>query len=65
MLQKDENEAILKLNPIGIIRSPYKEKFAVPRQPNLVPDVEENFICFLPMERQTVFGEKKNSAISG
>jgi tRNA-Thr(GGU) m(6)t(6)A37 methyltransferase TsaA len=24
------------LNPIGIIRSPYREKFAVPRQPSLV-----------------------------
>jgi len=26
------------LNQIGVIRSPYKEKFAVPRQPGLVPD---------------------------
>lgn len=25
-----------QINPIGIIRSPYSEKFAVPRQPNLV-----------------------------
>ncbi|WP_392565789.1 tRNA (N6-threonylcarbamoyladenosine(37)-N6)-methyltransferase TrmO [Utexia brackfieldae] len=25
------------LDPIGIIRSPYKEKFAIPRQPNLAP----------------------------
>ncbi|OCG00570.1 tRNA-Thr(GGU) m(6)t(6)A37 methyltransferase TsaA [Gilliamella sp. wkB112] len=25
------------IEPIGIIRSPYNEKFAVPRQPNLVP----------------------------
>ncbi|WP_087019197.1 tRNA (N6-threonylcarbamoyladenosine(37)-N6)-methyltransferase TrmO [Thaumasiovibrio subtropicus] len=25
------------IEPVGIIRSPYKEKFAVPRQPNLVP----------------------------
>lgn len=24
------------LNPIGILRSPYRQKFAVPRQPNLV-----------------------------
>lgn len=48
MLQKDGNEAILKLNPIGIIRSPYKEKFAVPRQPNLVPDVEGELHLFPP-----------------
>ncbi|WP_058912364.1 tRNA (N6-threonylcarbamoyladenosine(37)-N6)-methyltransferase TrmO [Entomohabitans teleogrylli] len=26
------------INPIGVIRSPYKEKFAVPRQPGLVKD---------------------------
>ena len=26
------------LQRIGVIRSPYKEKFAVPRQPGLVPD---------------------------
>lgn len=25
------------IEPIGIVRSPYKEKFAVPRQPGLVP----------------------------
>ncbi|PVF10329.1 tRNA (N6-threonylcarbamoyladenosine(37)-N6)-methyltransferase TrmO, partial [Yersinia pestis] len=25
-------------NQIGVIRSPYKEKFAVPRQPGLVED---------------------------
>nr|WP_086939049.1 tRNA (N6-threonylcarbamoyladenosine(37)-N6)-methyltransferase TrmO [Thaumasiovibrio occultus] len=26
-----------QIEPIGIIHSPYREKFAVPRQPNLVP----------------------------
>ncbi len=26
------------LTPVGIIQSPYKEKFAVPRQPGLVPE---------------------------
>ncbi|MBO0217108.1 tRNA (N6-threonylcarbamoyladenosine(37)-N6)-methyltransferase TrmO, partial [Vibrio sp. Vb2880] len=25
------------IEPIGIIETPYKEKFAVPRQPRLVP----------------------------
>ncbi|SQI42812.1 putative methyltransferase, YaeB/AF_0241 family [Leminorella richardii] len=30
--------APLSLTPIGVIRSPYKEKFAVPRQPGLVED---------------------------
>lgn len=28
----------LQLHAIGIIHSPYKEKFSVPRQPNLVQD---------------------------
>lgn len=28
----------ITLNPIGIISSPYKEKFAVPRQPGLIED---------------------------
>lgn len=28
----------LSLQPIGVIRSPYREKFAVPRQPGLVED---------------------------
>ncbi|MGL5364302.1 MAG: TrmO family methyltransferase domain-containing protein, partial [Plesiomonas shigelloides] len=28
----------LTLTPIGVIQSPYKEKFAVPRQPGLVQD---------------------------
>ncbi|MFD0967005.1 tRNA (N6-threonylcarbamoyladenosine(37)-N6)-methyltransferase TrmO [Seminibacterium arietis] len=28
----------LEIQPIGVIRSPYKEKFSVPRQPNLVED---------------------------
>ncbi|QIQ20650.1 tRNA (N6-threonylcarbamoyladenosine(37)-N6)-methyltransferase TrmO [Zophobihabitans entericus] len=26
-----------KISPVGIIRSPYKEKFAIPRQPSLAP----------------------------
>ncbi|MFC3032036.1 tRNA (N6-threonylcarbamoyladenosine(37)-N6)-methyltransferase TrmO [Pseudoalteromonas fenneropenaei] len=29
-----------QLHPIGYIRSPYKQKFAIPRQPRLVPDAK-------------------------
>ncbi|MFC0116865.1 tRNA (N6-threonylcarbamoyladenosine(37)-N6)-methyltransferase TrmO [Pseudoalteromonas xiamenensis] len=29
-----------QLSPIGYIRSPYKQKFAIPRQPRLVPDAK-------------------------
>jgi tRNA-Thr(GGU) m(6)t(6)A37 methyltransferase TsaA len=28
----------ITLNPIGILHSPYKQKFAIPRQPGLVPE---------------------------
>ncbi|WP_318504656.1 tRNA (N6-threonylcarbamoyladenosine(37)-N6)-methyltransferase TrmO [Photobacterium leiognathi] len=32
------------IDPIGIIHSPYKEKFAVPRQPRLVPSARSEII---------------------
>ncbi|SEQ44003.1 tRNA (N6-threonylcarbamoyladenosine(37)-N6)-methyltransferase TrmO [Basfia succiniciproducens] len=32
------SDTSLSLHPIAIINTPYKEKFSVPRQPNLVPD---------------------------
>ncbi|WP_318419406.1 tRNA (N6-threonylcarbamoyladenosine(37)-N6)-methyltransferase TrmO [Photobacterium leiognathi] len=32
------------IDPIGIIHSPYKEKFAVPRQPGLVPSARSEII---------------------
>lgn len=32
------------IEPIGIVRSPYKEKFAVPRQPGLVPSARSEII---------------------
>ncbi|MDG2722897.1 TrmO family methyltransferase, partial [Vibrio parahaemolyticus] len=28
------------IEPIGVIETPYKEKFAVPRQPRLVPEAK-------------------------
>ena len=33
-----------QIEPIGIVRSPYKEKFAVPRQPGLVPSARSEII---------------------
>lgn len=30
--------SVFSFNQIGVIRSPYKEKFAVPRQPGLIED---------------------------
>lgn len=32
------------ISPVGVIRSPYKEKFAVPRQPGLVPSARSELI---------------------
>ncbi|MBC7002867.1 tRNA (N6-threonylcarbamoyladenosine(37)-N6)-methyltransferase TrmO [Photobacterium sp. BZF1] len=33
-----------QIEPIGIVRSPYKEKFAVPRQPGLVPSARSEIV---------------------
>ncbi|ALU41998.1 tRNA (N6-threonylcarbamoyladenosine(37)-N6)-methyltransferase TrmO [Pseudoalteromonas rubra] len=32
------------IQPIGVIRSPYKQKFAIPRQPRLVPEAKAKLI---------------------
>ena len=32
------NDLTLTLHPIAVIHTPYKEKFSVPRQPDLVQD---------------------------
>ncbi len=34
------------IEPIGIVRSPFKEKFAVPRQPSLAPSVQAEIELF-------------------
>lgn len=39
--------AALSLQPIAVVRSPYRQKFAIPRQPNLVPQARGE-IVFLP-----------------
>ncbi|ANF71161.1 tRNA (N6-threonylcarbamoyladenosine(37)-N6)-methyltransferase TrmO [[Haemophilus] ducreyi] len=42
------NPQPLVLNPIGVIESPYDEKFSVPRQPNLVAQGKGNLTLFPP-----------------
>ncbi|KNC67517.1 tRNA (N6-threonylcarbamoyladenosine(37)-N6)-methyltransferase TrmO [Pseudoalteromonas ardens] len=32
------------IQPIGVIRSPYKQKFAIPRQPRLVPEAKAKLV---------------------
>jgi tRNA-Thr(GGU) m(6)t(6)A37 methyltransferase TsaA len=42
----------INLQPIGIIHSPFKEKFAVPRQPGLVNSVEVELELLPPYNQQ-------------
>lgn len=37
--------------PIGIVHSPYKEKFGIPRQPGLVPEAEARLELLAPYNR--------------
>ena len=45
----------LTLDPIGIIRSPYKEKFAVPRQPGLVSQAQAQLEMLPPYNEPSAF----------
>jgi tRNA-Thr(GGU) m(6)t(6)A37 methyltransferase TsaA len=37
--------------PIGFIRSPYKEKFGIPRQPGLIPEARGELVLVAPYNR--------------
>ncbi|WP_428603874.1 tRNA (N6-threonylcarbamoyladenosine(37)-N6)-methyltransferase TrmO [Sedimenticola sp.] len=37
--------------PIGVIRSPYKEKFGIPRQPGLIPEARGELVFCSPYNR--------------
>ena len=41
----------IRFEQIGVIRSPYKEKFAVPRQPGLVEDGGGELLLLPPYNR--------------
>ena len=45
----------IHLDPIGIIRSPYKEKFAVPRQPGLVGGARARLEMLPPYNEPSAF----------
>lgn len=45
----------ITLDPIGIIRSPYKEKFAVPRQPGLVTRARARLEMLPPYNEPSAF----------
>lgn len=44
-----------EINPIGIVKSPYKEKFAVPRQPRLVEQIESYIVMNPPFDNEQCF----------
>lgn len=44
-------------NPIGVIRSCFKEKFGIPRQPGLIPDAVSTLELFAPYDRLEAFAE--------
>ncbi|CAH0992390.1 tRNA (adenine(37)-N6)-methyltransferase [Sinobacterium norvegicum] len=39
------------LTPVAVVHSPYKEKFGIPRQPQLAPDVEASVELVAPFSR--------------
>ncbi len=45
----------LKIQPIGIIHSCYKEKFGIPRQAGLVPEAEAEIEIFSPYNQEEAF----------
>lgn len=42
----------IELNTLGVIKSPYKQKFAIPRQPRLVPDVTAELVFHPEFSRE-------------
>ncbi|XPE61190.1 tRNA (N6-threonylcarbamoyladenosine(37)-N6)-methyltransferase TrmO [Shigella flexneri] len=50
---------------IGVIRSPYKEKFAVPRQPGLVKSANGELHLIAPYNQADAVRGPKRSAIYG
>lgn len=53
-----------QFNVIGVIESPYKEKFAIPRQPGLIDDGQAYLRLFAPYNHpDAVHGLEKFSHI--
>jgi len=54
----------LIFNPIGIISSPYKEKFGIPRQPGLVTEAQATLTLLPPYNQpETVRGLEQFSHV--
>ncbi|WP_444995651.1 tRNA (N6-threonylcarbamoyladenosine(37)-N6)-methyltransferase TrmO [Aliikangiella sp. IMCC44359] len=48
------NEVIFSINPIGIIHSPYKEKFAIPRQPRIIDEAIGTLELYSPYNQSEI-----------
>lgn len=45
----------LRFTPIGILRSPYTDRFGIPRQPGLVTAAESRLVLLPPYDREEAF----------
>lgn len=46
---------IIKFTPIGYVRSPYTDKFGIPRQPGLVTAAQAQIVLLPPFDREEAF----------
>lgn len=46
------SEPVLGLRPIGVVRTPFREKFGIPRQGGLVDEVRATLELFSPFDRE-------------
>jgi tRNA-Thr(GGU) m(6)t(6)A37 methyltransferase TsaA len=43
--------APVEVSPVGVLYSPFRERFGIPRQPGLVPDVPGRLVFLPPYDR--------------
>ncbi len=46
---------VIRFSPIGILRSPFTDKFGIPRQPGLVTAAESRLVLLPPYDREEAF----------
>jgi tRNA-Thr(GGU) m(6)t(6)A37 methyltransferase TsaA len=47
----DAHPESFEISPVGVLRSPFRERFGIPRQPGLVPDVPGTLVLLPPFAR--------------
>ncbi|ESQ15615.1 MAG: hypothetical protein N838_28860 [Thiohalocapsa sp. PB-PSB1] len=53
--RNSSNMAGFQFNPIGIIRSPFSDKFGIPRQPRLVNAARASLVLLPPYDQESAF----------